>query len=59
MKTQTITKELFVNWSTDDLLNHLNHLSTQQPTKRNVTASIFIEEVIAERMAKLIIKAVS
>ena len=57
MKTPKITKELYLNWSTQDLIDQLNHLSSLQPTERNVTSSIFIEEVIAERMATLLVKA--
>tara|TARA_R100000231_G_C5280026_1_gene151300 strand:- start:559 stop:720 length:162 start_codon:yes stop_codon:yes gene_type:complete len=52
MKKPKINKNLFENWSTSDLKNHLKYLDTKLPTEHTITSAIFIEEVLEARFLK-------
>ena len=53
MKTPKLTKSLFINWSTSDLVEHLTFLGSRPcPNERAIVASLLIEEVLAERGVK-------
>tara|TARA_R100001460_G_scaffold31028_1_gene61226 strand:- start:589 stop:777 length:189 start_codon:yes stop_codon:yes gene_type:complete len=50
MKKIELTKKLFINWSTEDLKNHLTFLESRLcPTANDIKASLLVQEVLDDR----------
>ena len=49
MKKQTITKNLFIKWDTQDLIGHYKFLLTRTPNRPTILARRYITEILRER----------